>query len=94
MLVIQSKHINLLHIFIIVIVGLILTLPALFYGIFDAPDLIPYHLKWSKHFAEQFWQGDLYPRWLMDMNAGLGSPTFFFYPPIPYYFNSLFKNNK
>lgn len=90
MLVTQPKYINLLHIFIIVVVGLILTLPALFYGIFDAPDLIPYHLKWSKHFAEQFWQGDLYPRWLMDMNAGLGSPTFFFYPPIPYYFTSLF----
>ena len=29
--------------------------------------------------------GELYPRWLMAMNGGFGSPTFFFYPPLPYY---------
>ena len=57
---------------------------------FSKHNLIPYHLKWSKHFVEQFWQGDVYPRWLINMNDGLGSPTFFFYAPIPYYFSSLF----
>ena len=90
MLINQIKTINLPHIFLIVAAGLIQTLPATFYGIFDAFDLITYHLKWSKHFAAQFWSGDLYPRWLLNMNAGLGSPTFFFYPPVPYYFTSLF----
>ena len=66
-----------------------LTIPLLFCGAFSADDLLPFHLRWSKHFAEQFWSGELYPRWLMGMNAGLGSPTFFFYTPIPYYFTSL-----
>ncbi|HEY9847696.1 MAG TPA: hypothetical protein V6D03_16055, partial [Candidatus Caenarcaniphilales bacterium] len=86
MLTMQKKQINLRHVLAIVGIGLILTLPAISYGIFAAHDLVAYHLKWSKHFAEQFWLGDLYPRWLLEMNAGLGSPTFFFYAPVPYYF--------
>jgi len=47
------------------------------------------HLNQMKHFSEQFWQGDLYPRWLLDMNTGLGSPTFFVYPPLPSYVYAL-----
>ncbi len=90
MLVIQAKRIDLLHMLVIAGMGLILTIPAISYGIFDAQDLVMFHLKWSKHFSEQFWSGELYPRWLLEMNAGLGSPTFFFYTPIPYYFSSLF----
>jgi hypothetical protein len=27
----------------------------------------------------------LYPRWLADMNHGLGSPTYFVFPPLPAY---------
>lgn len=90
MLAIQEKRINLIHILGIVAIGLILTLRITSGGIFEAMDLVAWHLKWSKHFSEQFWAGDLYPRWLEGMNAGLGSPTFFFYGPIPYYFSSLF----
>ncbi|MGA9381632.1 MAG: 6-pyruvoyl-tetrahydropterin synthase-related protein [Phormidium sp.] len=90
MLLIQKKRITGIHIIGIVIVGFILSIPAIFGGIFEAHDLIAFHLKWSKHFTEQFWTGELYPRWLQNMNAGLGSPAFFFYGPIPYYFSSLF----
>jgi hypothetical protein len=50
----------------------------------------PIHLVWGRYFAEQFWSGDLYPRWLMDMNSGLGSPTFYFYGPVAFYVSSLF----
>ena len=28
----------------------------------------PIHLVWGRYFAEQLWSGELYPRWLMDMN--------------------------
>src|SRR5437867_10167919 len=42
-------------------------------------------------FSSQFWDGNLYPRWLADANAGLGSPTFYFYPPLPFYVASLFR---
>ncbi|MCC5643545.1 hypothetical protein LC607_11425 [Nostoc sp. CHAB 5824] len=85
----KRRNTTILHIFIIVAVGLILSIPILSYGCLNAHD-IQAHLPYSKHFADQLWQGDLYPRWLQNMNAGLGSPTFFFYPPVPYYFTSLF----
>jgi len=41
------------------------------------------HTTWGGHFSRQFWEGEFYPRWLIDHNEGLGSPTFFFYPPLP-----------
>jgi hypothetical protein len=50
-----------------------------------------YHLVWSVNFSEQLFQGELYPRWIQEMNGGLGSPDFFFYPPLPYFFTSLFS---
>lgn len=43
------------------------------------------HLTWASNFAKQLLLGDLYPQWLMAMNSGLGSPTFFFYGPVAYY---------
>ncbi|MGC8829008.1 MAG: 6-pyruvoyl-tetrahydropterin synthase-related protein [Verrucomicrobiia bacterium] len=49
------------------------------------------HYEWSHHFADQFWQGELYPRWLADKNGGLGSPAFYFYPPVPYFITSILK---
>ncbi|MGL6323033.1 hypothetical protein ACSZMP_07810 [Aeromonas rivipollensis] len=49
-----------------------------------------HHLLSGHYFARQLWQGELYPRWLMAMNGGFGSPTFFFYPPLPYYVSALF----
>lgn len=48
-----------------------------------------FQLPWSHHFAEQVRQGEIYPRWLMNMNAGAGSPTFFYYAPVPFYFSTL-----
>jgi hypothetical protein len=41
------------------------------------------HATWTKPFAEQFWEGELYPRWLMNTNGGLGSAPFFIYPTLP-----------
>ena len=32
--------------------------------------------------------GELYPRWLYAMNDGFGSPAFFYYAPLPYYFTT------
>ena len=90
MVAIKAQRINRLHLIGIVAIGLVLTVPAVSVGVFSADDLLVFHLKWSKHFSEQLWSGDLYPRWLLGMNAGLGSPTFFFYAPVPYYFTSFF----
>ena len=49
------------------------------------------HLQWHHHFAKQFWAGEPYPRWLAGMNAGYGSPAFFFYAPLPYMITSLLR---
>lgn len=90
MLLSQKRQITGIHILGIVLIGFILAVPAIFGQVYEAHDLIAFHLKWAKNFTEQFWAGELYPRWLQNMNAGLGSPTFFFYGPISYYFSSLF----
>ena len=44
-----------------------------------------------KAFSAQFWNGDIYPRWLTDTNAGYGSPVFLFYSPLAFYVMSLFE---
>jgi hypothetical protein len=69
--------------------GAILSLPSWLLGFPPAGDDSVTHAVWLAHFSKQFWAGDLYPRWLADMNAGLGSPVFYYYAPLPYYFASL-----
>lgn len=44
-----------------------------------------------KTFSAQFWQGDLFPRWLVHMNDGLGSPVVIFYPPLAFYVGALLE---
>ena len=71
--------------------GLVLTLPVLIFGLPFLSDDAGFHAVWYSHFSKQLWMGDLYPRWLMGMNGGLGSPVFFFYPPAPYFFTSMLR---
>ena len=42
------------------------------------------HALWASEFTQQSLAGEWYPRWLFQLNGGLGSPTFFYYPPLPY----------
>ncbi len=70
--------------------GLFLTLPAGWSGYVIGHDILS-HLVTSRHFADQLWAGDWYPRWLSGMNGGLGSPVFQFYPPVPFYITALFR---
>lgn len=50
-----------------------------------------WHSLWINHFSQQISNGITYPRWLAETNYGYGSPTFVFYPPLPYYLAHLFK---
>ena len=50
---------------------------------------VVYNLTWTNGFTEQLLQGELYPRWLLNHNAGAGSPVFFFYAPVPFYFTAI-----
>src|SRR5215831_11828826 len=49
------------------------------------------HLQRYSCVVEQLWSGELYPRWLTRMNAGLGSPIMFVYAPLPYYIPALLR---
>jgi len=73
---------------LIVAAAAIASFPFLEYG---APSghSISYNLAWLANFSSQLLSGDLYPRWLSNMNHGEGSPVFFFYAPLPFYISSL-----
>jgi hypothetical protein len=79
------------HVVAIAGAGFVLTLPVLIFGLPFLSDDAGFHAAWYSHFSKQLWMGDLYPRWLMEMNGGLGSPVFFFYPPAPYFFTSMLR---
>ncbi len=81
----SSKIKSLLPILIIVVAGLVSVLPTIVFGFPFLTHDGTTHTIFYTNFAEQFWAGELYPRWLIQMNAGLGSPTFFYYPPLAYY---------
>ncbi|MGE6167601.1 hypothetical protein ACLH0C_20865, partial [Aeromonas rivipollensis] len=68
---------------VLALASALLVLPLWLLGGTQGHDLF-HHLLSGHYFARQLWQGELYPRWLMAMNGGFGSPTFFFYPPPPH----------
>ena len=49
----------------------------------------PQNLTWAAQFADQFRAGVVYPRWLPESFDRLGSPTFYFYPPIAFWVDAL-----
>ncbi len=61
-----------------------LHLPALF-AADGASHSSVYNYIWTTQFADAFSVGDFYPRWFPDSFEGLGSPTFYFYPPLAYW---------
>jgi len=67
----------------ILLVALLFGLPLLWFGPYQDGHDTAEHINFTGYFAEQFWKGELYPRWLVDMNTGLGSPSYFVYPSLP-----------
>jgi 6-pyruvoyl-tetrahydropterin synthase related domain len=45
---------------------------------------------WLEQFARALGNGTLYPRWLPLSHGGLGSPVFYYYPPLAFYAGSAF----
>ncbi len=76
------------HLLIILLLSVALMAPAFILGA-GGQDLHCQSL-WIKFFSRQFWDGELYPRWLLDMFVGRGSPVFFFYPPLAYFITAFF----
>lgn len=46
---------------------------------------VVYNYIWTAQFAEAFAEGVIYPRWFPQSFEGLGSPTFYFYPPLAFW---------
>jgi hypothetical protein len=47
-------------------------------------------LVWLDQFARELGHGVLYPRWLPLSHDGLGSPVFYYYPPLAFYLAAAF----
>lgn len=87
---IRSGRQTALHVSWLTVVALVLSWPVLLHGIPDLSHDGIMHATWTKPFAEQFWGGELYPRWLSSTNGGFGSAPFFVYPALPTYVSALF----
>ena len=68
----------------IVAFALLLTLPAILAPL-KLHDSFWIDWVWTDQFGEQLRQGHLYPRWLPASHDGLGSPVFYYYPPLSFY---------
>lgn len=62
-------------------IALVVMLPELIAGP-SYTDSFRYNHVWTEQFTALFAGGELYPRWLPGSWFGLGSPTFYFYPPL------------
>jgi uncharacterized membrane protein len=69
-------------------VALMAMLPELIVGL-SISDSMRYNIVWTDQFTQLFRAGDLYPRWLPQSWDGLGSPAFYFYPPLFFWAASL-----
>lgn len=49
-----------------------------------------YNISWAAEFTQRLEMGAWWPRWLPGMNAGAGSPVFYFYGPLPFYLSAPF----
>ena len=73
---------SLLSIGVILAVSLLLMLPIWWFGLAVNSHDTRAHASWQYLFSMQFWNGEIYPRWLAEMNEGFGSPSFYIYPPL------------
>ena len=68
---------------LLAIVAACIVLPVV---LLDVPpsDSGPFNLAWVEGVAAEMRKGWIYPRWLSMGFNGLGSPSFYFYPPLPF----------
>ncbi len=51
---------------------------------------VTYNYVWTSQFGTEIAKGNLYPRWLPGSFEGLGSPAFYFYPPVAFWIAGAF----
>jgi hypothetical protein len=74
---------------VLVAVAALISLPAAF-GPVRLNDSFWIDWVWLQQFAGELGKGVGYPRWLPLSHGGLGSPVFYFYPPLAFYAASAF----
>lgn len=74
---------------ILTLIGIAALLPSFLFGP-GATHSYQYNIIWTGHFGQQFAAGHVYDRWLPASFEGLGSPTFYFYPPFAYWVSGAF----
>jgi hypothetical protein len=62
--------------------------PLVWFGLGSATHDGRWHQLWLSHVGYGFENGVIYPHWLASMNGGIGSPTMYYYPIVPYLFPS------
>ena len=73
----------------IVAVALLLTLPAILLPPMTH-DSFWIDWVWTEQFTSELARGNPYPRWLPQSHDGLGSPVFYYYPPLAFYVTGIF----
>jgi hypothetical protein len=74
--------VTLRHILLLLVLTLATCWPVLVLGLPDLGNDSLNHAVRAHDLNQHWWQGESYPRWLPEENAGLGGPSFFFYPPL------------
>jgi hypothetical protein len=80
-----------LHLLLLGILVFAFCWPLLIHGMPETSSDGVVHAAWDRSFSNQLAAGEWYPRWLSEDFCGLGSPVFFYYPPIPSYASSAFR---
>ena len=78
---VRPRHSRWGSILFIILVAVVALGPELATGL-TVSDSYRFNLLWPEQFGELFRSGDLYPRWLPRSWEGMGSPVFYFYPPL------------
>jgi len=66
---------------LILLAALLLMAPELTIGM-TVTDNYRFNLLWPEQFGDLLRNGSPYPRWLPHAWKGLGTPAFYFYPPV------------
>lgn len=72
------------HAALLILIALALTYPCIRRGM-PFGHSVGTHISYQHFFNQEIALGDWYPRWIINMNRGLGSPIFFAQYPLPYY---------
>ncbi len=64
-------------------IGIFVCLFASRYGVIQYSS--HFNIVWIEHFSKALSEGIFYPRWQTDYFDGLGAPSFYFYPALPFF---------